>query len=175
MTTRSPTEQASIAIAYERFVKGWQLENELTIMIQFPKSNPYLISTIFEGNIPVAVITYNKNTFSLNTFVAEEYRGKGYGSQIIEKAIQEHGLQRNQIYGGYGIQGSDTFYRKNNIVFFKNGINLDEQEMEDFINYRKTYEEIIKNKIAKEYEKILEENKNLKNSSQEKSSKLSIA
>lgn len=145
--------QAVLALSYQLFVKNWQLENILMTIRDYDNS-PFLISTIIENNIPIAVATYCKNNFSTNVFVAETHRKKGYGSAILQKLMKEHSISNNLIYGGIGQEGSDTFYNKNKIVCMPHGgVDLTSQESEDFINYRLTYKEILSNKINEEYEK----------------------
>lgn len=166
--------QAALALSYKLFVKNWQLENIL-INIRDYEQNPFLISTIIENNTPIAVATYCKNNFSVNVFVAETHRKKGYGSAILQKLMNEHSIPNNLIYGSLGQEGSDTFYNKNKIVCMPHGgVELTSQESEDFINHKLTYKEILSNKINNEFKKLYNNENHIYNTNDNQTKKLKI-
>lgn len=73
-----------------------------------------LIATIEDKDVGVCVVSNNRH---LNVFVKQEYRGNKVGEQLIHKALEITGLNRNTCYASIGddLLASMKFWKRLNI------------------------------------------------------------
>lgn len=155
---------AKIAYDSELFIKGFTLENYYQKILNLPvsKSNfsigsPQIILG-FNGIVPISVFLIEKESNQINIFIKDGYRGKGIGSELLKHSLKSLNLRKNEIFGSFGLPGSQDFYLKNDIPYF----NLFTDE--EFSNFLTLYEKkliasgvkmsvAIKDKIQTQYEK----------------------
>lgn len=119
--------KANIAYKSSLFVSGWYNESTFRLLIQNENSDlrsdllkKYSISLLKnDKNEYVACGIIDKEERSISIFVKKNARGHSYGSKIIDKSLKEANLTSDEVYAQYGIDGSSTFYAKNNIITFR--------------------------------------------------------
>lgn len=148
----SQTELALIAIQNHLFVKDWNISRHYDDIVDNNRQSHYLISVFFEQDTPVACATLHKSEKFLNVYVNPEYRGKNFGIKIIEQLLNEHNIDKKEVYAFIGEDGTEQFYKKAGIACFADDIPMTDQETQDYLNHKLNFNELVKIKIKQKLE-----------------------
>lgn len=153
---KSQQELAQIAIDNHLYVDGWDIFRHYESIKDMRRADYHLqIFVMFQGMTPVGACTVSDETRQIAVFVHPSVRGKGVGSKLIDRALSETGLKRNQVFAGIGESGSESFFKKNKIVSFEtSGVPLSKEQTEDFINHVKSYKTLLIEEIQSRHKDV---------------------
>jgi GNAT superfamily N-acetyltransferase len=147
MTTQIPEYKlAALAGQHKLFVRDWQMESLYDYI--YEGDHHLGIHLIIENEIPVASCVVDKDEGILNVFVKEEYRSKKYGQRVVEETLTKYNLDKSEVYGSEGVEGSEKFYNSCGIAYFKTGyLSMTREESKMYIENMLTMKDIRKKRV----------------------------
>lgn len=98
---------ANVALTNRLYVSGWEMSHTLQRIKRKPKDST--IALLFQDDTPIA-ISLQENCSRIQVFTRKEKRNNGYGKMVMEAVMKNRII--SDFYTQYGVNGSDTFFRK---------------------------------------------------------------
>lgn len=148
---KNATQLATICLEHCFFVVGWQMEDLYNSIIE---GNENLgIDVLYIEQNPVASCIINLEENSLNVFVKNDQRKKGYGQKVVAKKLTKYHINSYETYGSQGIEGSEEFYKSCGAAFIKEGyFSMRMEEVSLLISNKITIKEIRQKRIQEFFE-----------------------
>ena len=110
-----PIALAKLAKQHNLYVNGWMMCEAYDYIIYHGSQNEIKIASLFDENDePIATCIVDiDDSFHLQSFTKEMHRLKGYGRILVE--FMKSQFPEAPMFGGFGIDGSNTFMSKCNI------------------------------------------------------------
>lgn len=104
-------EMINRVISHKLYIEGFELYNVLTDALQFGNDS-LKVNILLVDNIPCGVVLYTSySTFSVQIFIKEKERHKGYGEVLLQSLLNRlDEKEKMSVHVGIGTDESFSFW-----------------------------------------------------------------